>query len=312
MASLEMESPLFNGGGVVKSLEDVKLMSATAVGAVLAGSYTLEHRAGNSPDGEVVYYHDEQTGITYNALGMPNKGLQAVASELPEMISIVHDHGKPFILNFAPVTADPVQEVIAMSRILAKANITNLDAIELNASCPNVVTEEGGRHELLSHHPEQLARVLFELSDIIANEVPAKALMVRISPFHNSDQARDTAVALEMSGVDIVSAFNTFPGGLPRDSEGRQKLSVPGGVGGQSGPGMTARAEEQTLWLADARVNANASFEIYGSNGISNGEDLRTRLELGASAVSATTVFWESRSWKQAADRILREYSASE
>lgn len=309
ISDIELESPLINAGGLVKSIEDAQLMSQTAVGAVLAGSYTLEERFGNGSNGQTVYYHDPKTGITYNSLGMPNKSLPKVAKELPAMIQIAHDNGKAFILNFAPVSDDPIMEVITMVEVLAKAGVEELDAIELNASCPNVVMDNGSRHELLSHHPQLLGEVLLELSDVSVNEVPCDRLMVRISPFLQEGDAQKLATVVAESGADTISAFNTFPGGVPVDARGNHILQVPGGMGGQSGAGMRSRAEEQMQWLVTAREAINADFEIIGSNGISDAESMKRRLDMGAAAVSATTLFWEARSWAQAADELLRSYA---
>lgn len=310
----DMESPLLNGGGVVKSVEDVRRLSRTGVGAILGGSFTLEPRPGNGPNGEVVYYHDSEAGVTTNSLGMPNKGLRAVARELPEMIAIAHDGGKPFVLNLAPVSTDPVAEVIEMAHILDRAHVSGIDAIELNASCPNVVTEDGGRHSILSHNPEQLTEVLLELSDVNANEFPFGDLWVRVSPFESRGRqtARQLAHALYFAGVDAVSAFNTFPGGRPLDASGQQILQVPGGIGGQSGPGMMGSAEAHMHLLAEERDTLQQryghSFEIVGSNGVYDALSMKRRLDMGASAVSATTLFYESVDWKRAVDKVLRDY----
>jgi dihydroorotate dehydrogenase len=307
----QLEAPLVNAGGLVKSPEDVDRMARTPVGAVLGGSFTLDERVGNSPGGEVVYYHDPVTATTYNSLGMPNKGVRALAAsgELQRMIDIAHDLGKPFILNIAPVTDDPVGEVIAMSEQLARAKIDNLDALELNASCPNVVLDNGGRHEILSHHPQLLGRVLSELSHISASEVPLGTMLVRVSPFRDAADAVNLAEVSNENGVAIVSAFNTFPGGRPTKKSGGAVLKVPGGVGGQSGLGMASRAEEQTGWLIDARTVTNSTFEIMGSNGIGDALTMKRRLELGCAAVSATTLFWQSASWGNAASRLLSDYA---
>lgn len=294
-----------NAGGLVKTVDDVRRMSQTGVGAVLAGSFTLEPRAGNGANGEQVYYHDSAAGITYNSLGMPNKGIVNVAARLNEMISIAHDFGKPFVLNFAPGSNDPRAEVIKMSEVLALARVEGLDGLELNASCPNIFT----RHELLSYHPKLLGEVLVELSDIAANEVPIGAVMVRISPFRQETDALELAKALQASGIDIVSAFNTFPGAIPLNEKGDQILQVRGGAGGQSGAGMTSRAEEQTRWLLEARSTIEADFDIIGSNGVVNAAAMKRRLDLGVAAVSATTLFWESRNWASAVDQLLRDYA---
>lgn len=309
IGNYELESPLMNAGGVVKSVEDVKMMSDTGVGAVLAGSFTLEPRVGNSPNGEVVYHHDAQTGATYNVLGMPNKGLEAIAKDLPEMIKIAHDHGKPFILNLAPVSTDPVDEIMTMSEVLARAGVEGIDAIELNGSCPNVVSSDGGRHALLSHNPDLLGDVLDELSDIAANEVPFGSLIVRVSPFLNREDALLLAQQLHESGVDAVSAFNTFPGGKPLNAKGESILQVPGGVGGQSGALTAQQAELQTEWLVDARNKIGATFEIIGSNGVTDALSMKRRLDIGASAVSSTTLFYESSRWGTAVDKVLTDFS---
>lgn len=309
IGSFETESPVMNAGGVVKSVEDVRRMAQTGVGAVIAGSYTLEPRIGNGPNGETVYFHDDSTGVTYNSLGMPNKGIEEAASELPEMIRIAHDLGKPFILNVAPVSNNPSLEIIEIFGILSHAGIVELDGVELNAGCPNVVTEDGGRHELLSHHPDMLGETLLELHDISSNELRIGNMMVRISPFRDRSDAENLARLLAEIHVDTVSAFNTFPGGVPVTESGAHILQVPNGAGGQSGPGKAALAEEQTEWLTTARTEAGASFDIIGSNGVYDAESMRRRLELGATAVSLTTLFYESTSWNGAVNALLSDYA---
>jgi dihydroorotate dehydrogenase len=309
IGAYEMESPLMNAGGVVKTIEDVRMMAQTGVGAILAGSYTLEPRVGNSPNGERVYYHDEVTGITYNSLGMPNNGIAEVAKELPEMISIAHDLGKPFILNIAPVTSNPAAEIAVMLGILEDAGIRELDGLELNAGCPNVVTADGGRHELLSHHTDLLGETVSEIIDVSNRGMRLGSLMVRISPFRDKSDATNIAKLLVDVPVDFVSAFNTFPGGIPVDSVGNNVLQVPGGAGGQSGAGKALLAEEQTLWLVEARDHAGIGFEILGSNGIQNARSMKSRMDIGASAVSLTTLFYEARSWGSAVSNLLDNYA---
>lgn len=305
----ELESPLMNAGGLVRTVHDVRLMARTAVGAVLAGSYTLEPRAGNGGPDAVLYYHDAGTGITYNALGLPNPGMEYVATWINEMINTAHDHGKPFILNFAPVTADPAKEVTAMTQLLVRSRIEELDGLELNASCPNVLAKGGTRHELLCHNFSALGDTLFSMDEAARYELAVGSLIVRVSPFRNKAEAAGLVKVVKETGTDAVAAFNTFPDGVPHDAQGRQILEVPGGAGGRSGPGMRPRAESHTMWLNEARARAGAVFDIIGSNGIASGEAIRHRLSLGTAAVSATTIFYEAESWADAADGLLREYA---
>jgi dihydroorotate dehydrogenase (fumarate) len=303
----ELESPLLNAGGVVKTVEDVRQMSQTGVGAILVGSITLEPRAGNGPNGELVYYHDTETGTTYNSIGMPNPGLRAITEVLPEMIQIAHDHGKPFILNFAPVTSSPVAEVIDAFEILERQGLA-LDGFELNASCPNVVVDGGRRHDILSAHHGLFTTVLGEISDIAANEVPIGTVIARIAPFRDVDEEHRLVKAVD-GYVDVIAAFNTFPGGRPKRPDGRDRLDVPNGLGGQSGRGMTGLAEAQTARLMAARDAQTAAFEVIGSNGIVDAKTMKRRLALGVGAVGATTLFWEARSWGAAVTGLLQAYA---
>jgi dihydroorotate dehydrogenase len=305
----ELESPLINGGGPVKTLEDVRLMAQTGVGAVLGGSYTINPRVGNSPNGEVDYYHDEHTGITYNSKGLPNPGMDYVSDNAREMMAICHEYGKPFILNFAPVTSRPRIELRMMAGMLVRHGVDSIDAIELNASCPNVITEDGGRHELLCYDPQHLEDVLGDLKDISKEYLQVGSIFVRVSPFRKRVESDKLAQILEDLQIDAVAAFNTWPGGVPTDDRGRPILQVPGNAGGMSGPGMQMQAEAQTKKLRDAREALDGTFDIIGSNGIATGESMARRLRLGAAAVSATTAFWEARSWGDAADRLLREFA---
>ncbi len=309
IGAYELESPLFNGGGVVKSVEDARAMASTGVGAVLLGSYTLEPRAGNSPDGETVYYHDPATGTTHNSLGMPNKGIKDVARDLPEMTKIAHQMGKPIILNIAPVSDNPSSEISSLFDELIKAGVTELDAVELNAGCPNVIMNDGARHELLSHHPEQMVDVLGRIRDIANDKLGIGSVFVRVSPFRNKDDVVSLVEGLSHVQIDAVSAFNTFTGGRPIDAVGTPILQVPNNLGGQSGRGMTTLAEEQTAWLIYERDNQGLTFDVLGSNGIYDGKSMKRRLDLGAKAVSATTIFFESESWGTAVYKILDEYA---
>lgn len=133
--------------------------------------------------------------------------------------------------------------------------------------------------------------------------------MVRVSPFRQREDAAALASAIKESSAQVVSAFNTFPGEVPLTDDGKQILQVPGGAGGKSGAAMSSKAEEQTTWLLEARAAVGANFNVIGSNGVHDGETMKRRLDLGASAVSATTLFWEARNWGEAANKVLSDYA---
>lgn len=302
---LEVESPWGNAGGVVKTPEEVELMAHTGVGWIEAGSYTLEAREGNGPNGEVTYYHNAETGETFNSLDMPNKGMDEVEKQIPEMIETAHSLGKKLVVNIAPVSDEPINE---SRELVSRAYASGADAVLLNAGCPNVVTNDGKRKEILSHNPKTLGKVVLSLQDIAEKYKP---IFIRTSPAEDYPQLR---ASLRMLQKDIVSAVftpNTWPGHVPKDENKDNILEVPGGIGGKSGPAVADAAYMQTVWALTASKIGGRKIDIVSSAGITSGQELSKRLRLGAVAGAGTTLYYESaeEGWSEATDRLLRQYT---
>jgi len=303
---IEVDSPWGNAGGVIKHPQEVEKMAHAGVGWIEVGSYTLEPRAGNGPNGEVVYHHDAKTGETYNALGMPNKGMDEVEKEIPEMVQIAHGYGKMLIVNVAPVSENPESESL---ELVQRAYEAGADAVLLNAGCPNVVTEDGGRHEILSHNKLALYGVLRALKPVVEKFKP---VFIRVSPHDSQTAIHDMLRAIHVSGtVGALFTPNTFPNHRPLDEEESPILEVPGGIGGKSGPATADQAYEQTQWLTSATL-----LDVVSSGGITNGYELRRRLgndrEHMAVAGAGTTFYYESGDWEQDTDRLLWEFAQSQ
>jgi dihydroorotate dehydrogenase (fumarate) len=307
---LTVDSPFGNAGGVVKRVEDVEKIAHTGVGWIEAGSYTMEPRAGNGANGEIVYYHNEETGETFNSLGMPNKGIDAVALDIPQMAEIAHGFGKPLVVNVAPVSDEPAGESIELVR---RAYEAGADAVLLNAGCPNVVTEDGGRHEILSHNADALGLVLRGLSAQFATD-KARPIFIRTSPMFDGkgDMSIHKAFSIlhvirESGIIGAVFTPNTWPGHKPLDNDGRPILEVPGGVGGKSGPATVTSAAAETR--ATVSFLDSSGIDVVSSGGIVNGKELRYRLDSASAVAGAgTTFFYESGDWEHDVDKLLWEF----
>ena len=298
-----IESPWGNAGGVVKTVEDVEKMALTGVGWIEAGSYTLEPRIGNSPNGETVYCHDNETGATYNSLGMPNKGIEVVEKEIPEMVRIAEAHNKKLIVNIAPTSSEPVAET---RELAARAYASGAHAVLLNAGCPNVVTQDGGRHEILSHNPEAFGAVLMGLRALAAKNSP---LFVRISPQEDISVVDEVLWQVRKSqAVSAVFTPNTWPGYRPTHVDGSPVLQVPGNAGGKSGPAMVAAARQQSRWAA-YYLNGKG-IDVVRSSSIMHAAELKRALGEGAVAGAGTTFFYESLDWQYDVDKLLTEFAA--
>lgn len=295
----DIESPWANAGGVAKTIEDVELLSRAGVGWVEAGSYTRELRLGNGANGETVYYHNTLTGQTYNSLGMPNKGFDLVETEIPEMKRITDAYNKKLVVNIAPVGLDPAQESVELTR---RAYAAGADAVLLNAGCPNVVTEDGGRHEILSRSPYDFYNVLTALGGL---KLP---IFVRISPQSSyGDMKRICDVVRRSKTVSALFAPNTWPGYIPLNTEtGEPILEVPGGAGGLSGPATAKEAATQTNWaLAGLK---GSEIDVVRSGGITTGRELGKCLVDGAAGAAGSTFYYESKNgWKDDTNQMLSE-----
>jgi dihydroorotate dehydrogenase len=304
---LEADSPFGNAGGVVKRREDVEKMAHTGVGWIEAGSYTLEPREGNGPNGEVVYYHDPQTGETFNSLGMPNKGFDIVETEISEMAKVANGFGKPLVVNVAPVSDDPAPE---SAELIERAYVAGADAVLLNAGCPNVVSEDGGRHEILSHNIDALDLVLRSLSDITERY---ERIFIRTSPIKTIEALSPQLAfkinqVIERSGVvSTIFTPNTWPGSRPLDKGGQPILEVPGEVGGKSGPATADSVAEEVAWTVASIRGSDLGVVVSG--GITNGRNLAEHLQANqVSAGSGTTFFYESGDWEHDVDKLLWEF----
>lgn len=305
---LEVESPWGNAGGVVKSPDEVEIMAHTGVGWIEAGSYTLEPRDGNGPNGETVYYYDDATGETFNSLGMPNKGMDEVSRQIPNMAKTAHFFGKKLVVNVAPVSDEPANE---SCELVDRAYSYGADAVLLNAGCPNVIKEDGGHHEILSHNAKALGEVLVSLESVVQER--KKPIFLRTSPVGNFPQARSILRSMKQNVVSAIFTPNTWPGHVPTDEKGQNILEVPGGEGGKSGPAMADAAFKQTAWALAAVKIGGRKTDVVSSSGVTTGRELARRLMLGAVAGAGTTLYYESAAkgytWHEATEKLLFELS---
>ncbi len=309
---LEVDSPYGNAGGVLKSAEDVAAMARTGVGWLEPGSFTLEKRLGNAWNPEtglhdrVVYHHDSDTGETTNSIGMENQGIDKVEKDIPEMVAIAESFGKFLIVNVAPVSEEPIEE---SKELVRRAYEAGAHAVILNAGCPNVISEDGGRHEILSRDPAALYTVLAGLTDVVSK---FEQIFVRVSPQDDLVNTRNVIRAIEKSqNVSTIFTPNTWPGHRPLDADGNPILGVPGNIGGLSGPATAQDAAVQTDWFA-----MSTKLDVVSSGGIMNGRELKERMYISygrrlrknAVAGAGTTFFYQSEDWKHDVDKLIWEY----
>jgi dihydroorotate dehydrogenase (NAD+) catalytic subunit len=168
---------------------------------------------------------------------------------------------------------------------------SQIAAIELNVSCPNVRTGLD-----IGADPDQLRRVVADLRPLTR-----KPLIVKLTP--NAADVPACAEAAEEGGADAVSLINTLramalaPGPEPR------RAWLGGGTGGLSGPAVRAVALAQV-----AAVAARVGVPVIGMGGVQSAADAGELLEVGAALVAVgTETFRDPAAGTRIAEELLRE-----
>lgn len=312
----EIETPLVNAAGSVNGvnreaiLHEVETLADTAIGAVTVGSFTVPEQTGNEKKfGGPVYYHDNQTGATYNSMGLPNIGLTAAKELMPDILTRAHEKGKPVIASVSPTQANPeignsFKQVI---KLVYEMQLAGADLVEVNTSCPNVVTEGGGRKPILGYDLDGMRELVEELAPW-SGTLDSK-VGVKLPPYITDEEKLLIPELAKLFKEQPVFGFivtaNTVPNQIARDGRGRPILTVPEGKGGMSGSATREIGREQLrLW----KEQLGDSIEIVSTLGVDGGRELATRRQLGATAAGGVTFLWESNNWGQAVTDIVTDW----
>ncbi len=261
--NLEIKNPVMTASGTSGFAEELMdFYDVSKLGAVLLKGTTLKNRDGNP------YPRMAETASgMLNAVGLQNKGIDYFIENIYPKIK---DYGTQLILN---VNGSTVEEYIELTE---KVNeLENINAIELNISCPNV--KEGGMAFGVSC-------VGAEAVTKAVRDVYKKTLIVKLSP--NVTDIADIARSVEAQGADSVSLVNTFLG-MAVDAEKRvPRLSTI--TGGLSGPAIKPIALRMVWQVYNA-----VKIPVIGLGGIMNAEDAIEFMLAGATAIQVGTAIFK-------------------
>ena len=234
--------------------------SNSEIGAICLKGTTLDPRLGN-PAHRV---YETPAGML-NAIGLQNPGAQTVVNDyLPKL-----DFNETrYIAN---VSGSTVEEYIEVTRIFDQSDI---DAIEINISCPNV--KEGG--VAFGNDPDMSARVVES-----CRAVTGKPIITKLSP-NQTDIAYNAKRCIE-AGTDGFAVINTLMG-MAIDIESRKPV-IGNNQGGLSGPAIKPIALLKVHQVYQVAKQHN--IPIIGQGGINNADDALEFIIAGAQAVGIGT-----------------------
>ena len=261
-----MASPIVLLSGCVGFGEEytrVEGYSNADVGAVVLKGTTGDARLGNAP--HRVY---ETADGMLNAIGLQNPGVDRVVDDILPGLDFSETR------FFANVSGSTVEEY---ERVTKRFDDSDIDAIEINISCPNV--KEGG--VAFGNDPEMSARVV-----AACRAQTSKPIITKLSP--NQTDIQENARLCIAAGTDGFAVINTLMG-MAIDSETRKPII--GNVrGGLSGPAIKPVALLKVQQVYEVARDHN--IPIIGQGGITTAKDALEFIIAGASAVGVGTALF--------------------
>lgn len=265
---IPMASPIVLLSGCVGFGEEytrVEGFSNTDVGAVVLKGTTGDARLGNPPH----RVYEAPSGML-NAIGLQNPGVDKVVDEILPGLDFSETR------FFANVSGSTIEEY---ERVTRRFDDSDIDAIEINISCPNV--KEGGVQ--FGNDPEMSAKVV-----AACRAQTSKPIITKLSP-NQTDIQENARLCIE-AGTDGFAVINTLMG-MAIDSETRKPVigNVRGGV---SGPAIKPVALLKVQQVYEVAKNHNVP--IIGQGGITTAKDALEFIIAGASAVGiGTALFYD-------------------
>ena len=235
------------------------------VGAVCLKGTTGDARLGNpahrvyeTPDGML------------NAIGLQNPGVDKVVDEILPGLDFSETR---FIANVSGSTVEEYE------RVTERFDDSEIDAIEINISCPNV--KEGG--VAFGNDPEMSARVV-----AACRAKTNKPLITKLSP-NQTDIQTNARLCIE-AGTDGFACINTLMG-MAIDAASRKPVigNVQGGLSGPAIKPIALLKVHQVYQVAKAH-----GVPIIGQGGITTADDAVEFMIAGASTVGiGTALFYD-------------------
>lgn len=252
-AGPERRPPLIlNASGCLDALTAPAV--ARSLDAFVTKTVTPLPRGGNPP----VRIAETDVGLL-NSIGLANLGLDAfLERQLPRLGEL----DVPLWVSVGGFAADGY--AASCARLEGRPEV---EALELNLSCPNVGGAAGTAAEIV----------------LACRRVTAKPLYAKLSPA--TWDLGETARAVEAAGADGLSLVNTLRGLALDERTLQPRLGT--ALGGLSGPAL--RPVALAAVYACARVT---TLPIVGMGGVARGRDALALLAAGASRVALGTVLF--------------------
>ena len=264
---MSLDSPIVLLSGCVGFGEEytrIQGFSNKDVGAICLKGTTLEPRLGNIP-----HRVTETPSGMINAIGLQNPGADVVINDIMPNLDKTETR---FIINISGSSVEDYGE------IAKRFDDTDIDAIEINISCPNV--KEGG--VAFGNDPDMSYRVVE-----LCRQNTTKPLITKLSP-NQTDIAHSAQRCID-AGTDGLAVINTLMG-MAIDTQTRTPI-IGNNQGGLSGPAIKPIALLKVHQVY--QVSKHHNVPIIGQGGINTVNDALEFIIAGSATVGiGTSLFY--------------------
>ena len=258
---MRLKHPVMNSAGPWStSRQQLHDIADSDSAAVVTKSFSTVPWPGNPAPN---LYQGEHYAI--NSLGLKNRGANYFIEAVARLGT-----AKPKIANI--VGREPSEYIELVRRL----NDSVFDAVELNLSCPNIVTKEA-----MGYAPAAVQELLPKIMRL--SKLP---IGVKLPPYTSRAQLRTMAELLRAQRVNHVVLINTFPLATALDRAGQPTIVPNDGVGGVSGAALKPIALAHVMLF---RQFSNGDVPMVGVGGIQKRADVEDYLAAGAAAVQVGT-----------------------
>jgi dihydroorotate dehydrogenase len=284
---LDFPGPLGLAAGFDKDGEGILGLAALGFAFVEVGTVTAQPQPGN-PKPRMFRFPADKALV--NRMGFNNHGAAALAARLRALQRKTGKTGKRPIVGVNIGKTKVVPEEGAIADYVASATLVAdvADYVVVNVSSPNTP----GLRDLQS--AEKLLPLLRAVRRALDEASPRRQvpLLVKIAPDladEDIDAITDLALGLDLDGI---IATNTT---ISRDGLTDTKAAEQAGPGGMSGGPLKERS---VAVLRRIRARGGDQLTLIAAGGIETAQDVRDRLDAGATLVQAYTAFiYEGPFW---------------
>lgn len=274
--NLTFQLPLMNSAGMFKSGEGYDLVSAIGAGAYVGGTSTYLPRLGNYKlkiKHPVLMLAKSHSAI--NFLGLPNLGDEILAKKI-----ITKHKSNQCPIGWSITRSPEIDEQQSLDNLIKSLwlyhNNTQIDFIELNESCPNILTNLNKENSNLANRLQYIAKHFLKKRE---RNLPVIVKFSNDLAINNLLNILEPLLIYQFDGVILGNTSTNYLKIRPNIAISEQKLfdyftnNFGGGVSGQV-------LKEQSLALCSYAVSIikklkpNHEFHVIRSGGIDSWDDI--------------------------------------